>query len=860
MASAHLEHLRTLCRLCGSTKTIPSDRAPKSKQVYHSWILKALSIDVSLDVAEVHPEFVCQCCTLKLQRWKKKKNKGQNSSVNITLQPYQPHSENCTLCGVAGSTKEHTDLQGYFLKKTIEFGMLSWMNEGHCIVVELNKSGTCIMKRICVNEKGSWEMYVLGAQLSKEDCAHWISPLEELQSEGNVESFLTKVKDIGISEGNGDVFDEAEVNTVKFKNFNVEQYIAKDGKTSMTVRHSQCKLLCNPSTQRCDLCNHYRTALYVKRNRLRGTVGNPTNLTSHVRNDLLSSPQKKLKLKLLERKKDSLCTTISKLEDQIKRIFEVEGIKLDHEKDLFLKGIFMNEEDSMKSKIKPGSPQFLLWEQQKNNLMKPSNRWRWHPEIIKWCVAVHGKSPAAYNLIRQSGFLTLPSLKTINKYIHFCKSGVGFIPEVFQKVSSEIGPTTGDISENVTLILDEMKIKSGLVFSGSSGRLVGFTDTGPIKNMLDYFERRFKGETNSKKLPLASHVLVLMVRSIFGTIKAPIAYFTTCELKGDDLFPIVWRCIRHLELFSIRVRAIIADGASPNRKFFKLHETVTDDGLTYYTQNPFRERERIYFFCDVPHLLKTTRNNWENSGCNSKSRMLRFQGKEIRWSHLLSLQEWDQQLNAQAPGLRFVHKLTYEHMNLTPSLRMRVYLAAQVLSKTVANAIESMGRDEMASTVHFINKLNDWFDCLNVANVTQHIQSKNPNLAPYRSIDDERLKLLEDDFLGFLSEWNTEAQEATDVPRETYAGHQITVKSFVQLTKELLQTPGVKYILSEKCSQDPLEEYFSKQRGCGGRNENPTVEQFGHNALSLMVASSKAISSLRSNCRKRPREEEADCL
>ncbi|XP_071810703.1 uncharacterized protein [Apostichopus japonicus] len=286
-----------------------------------------------------------------------------------------------------------------------------------------------------------------------------------------------------------------------------------------------------------------------------------------------------------------------------------------------------------------------------------------------------------------------------------------------------------------------------------------------------------------------------MVRSIFGTIEAPIAYFATCELKGDDLFPIVWQCIRHLELFSIRVRAIIADGASPNKKFFKLHETVTDDGLTFYTQNPFRERERIYFFRDVPHLLKTTRNKWENSGCNSKSRMLRFRGKEIRWSHLLSLQEWDQQLNAQAPGLRFIN-LLFKTSTLTILLRMRVYLAAQ------------------------------W---------------------------------LEDDFLGFLNEWNTEAQEATDVPkkerqklflcRETYAGHQITVKSFVQLTKELLQTPGVKYILSEKISQDPLEEY------CGGRNENPTVElvQFGHNVLSLMVASSKAISSVRSNCRKRPR-------
>lgn len=33
---------------------------------------------------------------------------------------------------------------------------------------------------------------------------------------------------------------------------------------------------------------------------------------------------------------------------------------------------------------------------------------------------------------------------------------------------------------NATLILDEMKIKSGLVYSASSRQLIGFTDVGEI--------------------------------------------------------------------------------------------------------------------------------------------------------------------------------------------------------------------------------------------------------------------------------------------------------------------------------------------------------------------------------------------
>ena len=61
-----------------------------------------------------------------------------------------------------------------------------------------------------------------------------------------------------------------------------------------------------------------------------------------------------------------------------------------------------------------------------------------------------------------------------------------------------------------------------------------------------------------------------------------------------------------------------------------------------------------------------------------------------------------------------------------------------------------------------------------------------------------------------------------------------TVKSFIELTPILLQLPGVRYVLSEVFSQDPLERYFSRQRHRGGHNENPTALQVPHNAMSLV--------------------------
>ena len=39
----------------------------------------------------------------------------------------------------------------------------------------------------------------------------------------------------------------------------------------------------------------------------------------------------------------------------------------------------------------------------------------------------------------------------------------------------------------------------------------------------------------------------------------------------------------------------------------------------------------------------------------------------------------------------------------------------------------------------------------------------------------------------------------------------------------LLQQPGVDYLLSAKLNQDPLKEFFGKQRAIGRRADNPTA-------------------------------------
>ena len=52
---------------------------------------------------------------------------------------------------------------------------------------------------------------------------------------------------------------------------------------------------------------------------------------------------------------------------------------------------------------------------------------------------------------------------------------------------------------------------------------------------------------------------------------------------------------------------------------------------------------------------------------------------QISWEHVRDLYEWDLGRHRSSYGLRKCPRLTEDHISLSPRLRMRVNLAAQVL-------------------------------------------------------------------------------------------------------------------------------------------------------------------------------------
>ena len=71
------------------------------------------------------------------------------------------------------------------------------------------------------------------------------------------------------------------------------------------------------------------------------------------------------------------------------------------------------------------------------------------------------------------------------------------------------------------------------------------------------------------------------------------------SMQHDQLYPVVREVVKHLECAGLQVHTLTCDKASPNRKFFRLHQTNPGE-LTYKMVNPYSADQRYIFFLTSP--------------------------------------------------------------------------------------------------------------------------------------------------------------------------------------------------------------------------------------------------------------------
>ena len=60
----------------------------------------------------------------------------------------------------------------------------------------------------------------------------------------------------------------------------------------------------------------------------------------------------------------------------------------------------------------------MFWNQQFEAASRNKHGMRWHPLMIRWCLYVQYLSSGAYEALRESGIIRLPSQRTLRDYTH----------------------------------------------------------------------------------------------------------------------------------------------------------------------------------------------------------------------------------------------------------------------------------------------------------------------------------------------------------------------------------------------------------------------------------------------------------
>lgn len=249
----------------------------------------------------------------------------------------------------------------------------------------------------------------------------------------------------------------------------------------------------------------------------------------------------------------------------------------------------------------------IFWQQQlKAAKLSKKNGMHWHPAMIRWCLYLHHRSSSFYATLRNSRVITLPSERTLRDYRHCFSADFGFSALSDRQLCEAVkSHKPSNLAKYVTVVIDEMYIKVGLVFNKTSGALVGFHYLGEVNNLLGDMERELKNPNTRR--PLAKVMLVFMVRGLFTAIKFPYVQFAATSTKSATLFPLFRQVVSRLTRLGLCVVAVTCDGASDNRRLFSLHDTASK--MVYKTTNVYsKEQNTIFFFSDPPHLIKTIRN------------------------------------------------------------------------------------------------------------------------------------------------------------------------------------------------------------------------------------------------------------
>eukprot|EP00041_Stephanoeca_diplocostata_P012477 m.209190 g.209190 ORF g.209190 m.209190 type:complete len:806 (-) comp18970_c0_seq8:363-2780(-) len=548
------------------------------------------------------------------------------------------------------------------------------------------------------------------------------------------------------------------------------------------------------------------------------------------------------------------------------------------------------------------------------------------PVMIKVCLLMRSQlSKPVYNTIAR--MMLWPLDQTLSPYKNAMVTRTpGFMHAVVHEKSLQLA--TDDVNQlhKGCLSFDAMTIKSGMAFDFNSGQLMGICAGGKyhssVAREIDYMQEVEHQihhsdpdhSDDTEVVPLVKYHVVAYFRSIGtsqGTHCFPVATHQTNNLDGLTILKLTAPWVTALYGYGFEVVTESFDGASENRSYMHavVNTTVAtlldpatvamledyykiDTSLKIAKRHPVTGRP-VIMGAESVHVWKKLVNALEYSSLPGQQRFMGYpddQGVPQDMSLFMLRQVWTtidgDDAGIKHKSLKVMKKLKKEHFDKTNFSRMRVNLAVQVMSKSMADAIEQLiesspeqhaklpqDRDRQqylprwqnyGPLLEFVKHFNTFVD---VCNGKKH-NKKDQKVSLYSTVDkvipDELTAILK--FLAWAAEWQRRVQACPAIhkerktwaflPWQCWEDLQRVVLGFLCTVLCYCGEPDPAYphrITDLRChcqciSQDRVENHFSHVR-------NQNAHPYAHEAQrSTCQAGSIRVRNLKGNSGHSPHD------
>lgn len=353
------------------------------------------------------------------------------------------------------------------------------------------------------------------------------------------------------------------------------------------------------------------------------------------------------------------------------------------QKNRHIRKIKREAEEVVMHKIKERlDPSFykILENNLQNSGRKPRGR-RYPLDVKIILFGLRKKGPRCFN--------ALPFIKPCRQTLRKVTAALNFKPgqnKILLKALAKRVLHMNEKEKQVIIMFDEMALRVYFIYDPILDKVIGFVDFGNGRRRHQPGEEAFN----------------VMVRSIYGQWKQPIAfYYTHRKCTAQDFKLIFEESIGAVLGTGLAVRGTCTDALLKNK--------VAMDLLGASSEQPWfiLEEKKIYTIYDMPHNLKSLRN------AHMKYVLVLGDGTVVRKEYVDQVVRMDMQTQP-----RLLKKISEKHLNPNSFQKMSVPLASELYSRKVAAAVTTYTTlaalpAEAMVTARFWELINDFVDSFN---------------------------------------------------------------------------------------------------------------------------------------------------